>query len=84
MPDVTALAGILEYHLGSDLMTVIGSRPMPDATARKVRHQNVSDGQKPTGDGPDAAAASGAPGRSSLMEAGYEQSVENDEHGERL
>ncbi len=59
MPDVTALAGILEYHLGSDLMTVIGSRPMPDATARKVRHQNVSDGQKPTGDGPDAAAASG-------------------------
>lgn len=27
LPDTTALAGILEHHLGSDLTTVIGTRP---------------------------------------------------------
>ena len=27
LPDTTALAGILEHHLGSDLATVIGTRP---------------------------------------------------------
>ncbi len=60
MPDVTALAGILEHHLGTDLTTVIGSRPTPIAVAHNVGHQNVSDGQKPTIDGPDAATGSGS------------------------
>ncbi len=31
LPDTTALAGILEHHLGSDLTTVIGTQPRSSA-----------------------------------------------------
>ncbi|MCD2178232.1 AAA family ATPase [Rhizobium sp. C1] len=60
MPDVTALAGILEFHLGSDLTTVIGSRPNPVAVAHNVGHHDVAARQRPKDHGHDAPAASEA------------------------
>ena len=60
MPDLTALAGILEHHLGSDLTTVIGSRPNPVAVAHKLGHQNVAARQPPKVHGHHAPAASEA------------------------
>ena len=60
MPDVTALAGILEHHLGSDLTTVIGSRPTPVAVAQKLGLQNVAARQPPKDHGHDVPAASEA------------------------
>lgn len=58
MPDVTAMAGILEHHLGSDLMTIIASRPTAVALAHEVEHQSVFERQPPDGHGRQAAAAS--------------------------
>lgn len=36
LPDTRALTGILEHHLGSDLVTVIGSRPRPGSASVKI------------------------------------------------
>ncbi len=58
MPDVAAMAGILEHHLGSDLMTVIASRPTAVALAHEVEHQRVFERHPPDGHGRPAAAAS--------------------------
>jgi cell division protease FtsH len=36
LPDTTALTGILEHHLGSDLVTVIGTRSRPGSASAKI------------------------------------------------
>lgn len=53
IPDTTALTGILEHHLGSDLVTVIGTRPRPGSASVKIAvetdRENAMKGSWPGG-----------------------------------
>lgn len=57
LPDTTALTSILEHHLGSDLVTVIGTRPRPgSASANSALDPDRGNAMKGLGPGRDVDA----------------------------